>query len=165
MSFYTVCSLFFIFSFTAFVRELTVNDNNANDTNLSCHIRITMLLLYKHKLFSPCAQLSSMGAFFTIFTSENRVFSYHFSFRPNYYYSLLPFHSAYFASLCLPVSRLRVAIVILCYLILSLWSFVVSICLFVYLFRSLEMPFTKCECTARKEREKDNEGKKSQTEL
>lgn len=31
---------FFVFSFTAFALELTMNDNNVNDTHLSCHICI-----------------------------------------------------------------------------------------------------------------------------
>lgn len=40
-------ALFFYFhSFTAFVRELTVNDNNVNDTNLSCHIRVFLYFFF-----------------------------------------------------------------------------------------------------------------------
>lgn len=97
--------LSFFFTHSAFVRELTVNDNNVNDTNLSCHICISIYFIYACMYVFSLTQLSSMGAFFQIRFWKLKLLLfhislYHFSFRPNYY-SLLPFYSGVYFSLSL----------------------------------------------------------------
>lgn len=154
--------LSFFFTHSAFVRELTVNDNNVNDTNLSCYICISIYFICVR--FFPRTIVIN-GRFFYIHFWKLKLLLfhislYHFSFRPNYYhyYFIHCYHfilvyfsrSLFFRLAIIPFG---VAIVVLSYLelmiICSFFFFFLFICLF-------EMPFTKCECTTRKKRKKTN---------